>query len=43
MNRKTGLCQSKQKQLVVSIMKARDYGLLPFDVPPRIYDYSEYQ
>jgi len=24
-------------------MKARDYGLLSFDVPPRIYDYSEYQ
>ena len=40
--RKTGLCQKKQRDLLVAISKARDYGLVSFDVPIREYDYSDY-
>jgi small subunit ribosomal protein S18b len=41
--RKTGLCQHKHRELVVAIMKAKDYGLIKFDVPSREYEYSDYQ
>ncbi|EFX62848.1 hypothetical protein DAPPUDRAFT_67655, partial [Daphnia pulex] len=40
---KTGLCQHKHRELVVAIMKAKDYGLIKFDVPSREYEYSDYQ
>ncbi|XP_061390323.1 small ribosomal subunit protein mS40 [Musca vetustissima] len=39
---KTGLCQKKHLQLLVAVERARDYGLLTFDVPYREFDYSEY-
>lgn len=38
----TGLCQKKQKQLLVAIERAWDHGLLTYDVPFRKYDYSLY-
>ncbi|XP_049787410.1 28S ribosomal protein S18b, mitochondrial [Schistocerca cancellata] len=39
---KTGLCQKRHAELLVAVEKARDYGLLVFDVPLRTYDYSRY-
>lgn len=39
---KTGLCQKRHTELLVAVEKARDYGLLTFDVPLRTYDYSRY-
>ncbi|XP_071450510.1 small ribosomal subunit protein mS40 [Hetaerina americana] len=39
---KTGLCRRKQLSLLVAIERAKDRGLITFDVPPREYDYSEY-
>lgn len=39
---KTGLCQKKHFLLCVCIERARDRGMLTFDVPLRKYDYSEY-
>ncbi|XP_045619141.1 small ribosomal subunit protein mS40 [Procambarus clarkii] len=39
---KTNLCQRRHKELQVAVEKARDYGLLTYDVPLREYDYSEY-
>jgi small subunit ribosomal protein S18b len=39
---KTGLCQKKHQELLVSIKRAIDSGLITFDVSRRHYDYSEY-
>lgn len=39
---KTGVCKKKHEQLLVAILKARNYGYLTFDVPFRSYDYSLY-
>lgn len=39
---KTGLCQKKHLELMVAVERARDYGLLSFDVPYREFDYSEF-
>lgn len=39
---KTGICQQKHKELLVAVERARDYGLLTFDVPFREFNYSEY-
>ncbi|XP_018562938.1 28S ribosomal protein S18b, mitochondrial [Anoplophora glabripennis] len=39
---KTGICQRKHQELIVSIKRAYDRGLLTFDVPFREYDYSDY-
>ncbi|XP_075992152.1 mitochondrial ribosomal protein S18B [Anticarsia gemmatalis] len=39
---KTGLCQKKHKELLVAIERAWDQGLLTYDVPFRVYDYSLY-
>ncbi|XP_044727841.1 28S ribosomal protein S18b, mitochondrial [Chrysoperla carnea] len=39
---KTGLCQKKHFELLVSVQRARDRGILTFDVPFRNYDYSLY-
>lgn len=39
---KTGLCQKSHKQLLVSIERAYDRGLIVYDVPFRKYDYSDY-
>ncbi|XP_046398397.1 28S ribosomal protein S18b, mitochondrial [Ischnura elegans] len=38
----TGLCRRKHQELLVAIERAKDRGLLTFDVPFREYDYSEY-
>ncbi|XP_076685189.1 mitochondrial ribosomal protein S18B [Andrena cerasifolii] len=40
--KKTGLCQKAHNNLLVAIFKAKEYGLLTFDVPFRQYDYSEW-
>jgi len=39
---KTGVCRTRQLELLVAIEKARDYGTITFDQPVRNYDYSEY-
>ncbi|KOB74692.1 Uncharacterized protein OBRU01_08034 [Operophtera brumata] len=39
---KTGLCQRKNKELLVAIERAWDQGFLTYDVPFREYDYSLY-
>ncbi|XP_014675163.1 PREDICTED: 28S ribosomal protein S18b, mitochondrial-like, partial [Priapulus caudatus] len=39
---KTGLCQRKQRELLIAVEKAKDYGLLEFTVPFREYDYIDY-
>ncbi|XP_017772127.1 PREDICTED: 28S ribosomal protein S18b, mitochondrial [Nicrophorus vespilloides] len=39
----TGLCQKSHEKLTVAVLRARDLGLIPFDVPFREYDYSHYQ
>ncbi|XP_022900988.1 small ribosomal subunit protein mS40 [Onthophagus taurus] len=40
---KTGLCRKSHQQLLVAIDRARDKGLITFDVPFRKYNYSEYK
>ncbi|KAG7166801.1 putative Ribosomal protein S18-containing protein [Homarus americanus] len=40
--RKTHLCRNRHRELQVAVEKARDYGLLTYDVPFHEYDYSEY-
>lgn len=39
---KTNVCQKRHRELTVAVERARDMGLLTFDVPFREYDYSEY-
>ncbi|KAG6803661.1 28S ribosomal protein S18b, mitochondrial [Apis mellifera caucasica] len=39
----TSLCQKAYKDLLVAIMKSREYGLFPYHVPFRYYDYSEWK
>lgn len=39
---KTGVCQSKQFQLDLAILKAKDLGLITYHVPFRHYNYEEY-
>ncbi|XP_050319070.1 28S ribosomal protein S18b, mitochondrial [Bactrocera neohumeralis] len=39
---KTGLCQKKHFELTVAVERARDYGLITFDVPFREFDLDEY-
>ncbi|XP_054014383.1 28S ribosomal protein S18b, mitochondrial [Hylaeus anthracinus] len=41
--KKTGLCQRAHNNLLIAILKAKEYGLLTFDVPLRYYDYSEWK
>ncbi|XP_065338384.1 small ribosomal subunit protein mS40 [Cloeon dipterum] len=40
--KKTGLCQKRHKELLIAIERARDCGLLTYDVPQRVYNYSDY-
>ncbi|XP_076175260.1 mitochondrial ribosomal protein S18B [Ptiloglossa arizonensis] len=40
---KTGICQKAYNDLLVAVYKAKEYGLITFDVPFRYYDYSEWQ
>lgn len=39
---KTNLCRRKHKHVCIAILKAKNYGLITFDLPVRHYDYSEY-
>lgn len=39
---KTGLCQKKHVELLVNIQRAKDRGIITYDVPFRTYDYSLY-
>ncbi|KOC70523.1 28S ribosomal protein S18b, mitochondrial [Habropoda laboriosa] len=39
----TGLCQKAYKDLCVAIIKAKEYGILTYDVPFRYYDYVEWK
>ncbi|XP_037559446.1 uncharacterized protein LOC119436612 [Dermacentor silvarum] len=39
---KTGLCREKQFQLDLAILKAKDLGLISYQVPFRHYDYKDY-
>lgn len=38
----TGVCRRKQFELDLAILKARDLGLISFEVPFRYYNYEEY-
>ncbi|CAL8143727.1 unnamed protein product [Orchesella dallaii] len=40
---KTGVCRKKQEELLIAIEKAKDYGVLTFDVPFREYNYKDYE
>lgn len=37
-----GMCQKQYKNLVVSVLVAKDIGTLTFEVPERFYDYRDY-
>lgn len=37
-----GLCNRQYRNLIISVTKARDIGLLTFEVPDRLYNYNEY-
>ncbi|CAN7993410.1 unnamed protein product [Ixodes hexagonus] len=39
---KTGVCRNKQFQLDLAILKAKDLGLLKYQVPFRQYNYEDY-
>lgn len=39
----TGICQRKHKELLIALVKAKDYGTITFDVPIRQYNYSEWK
>ncbi|XP_077505664.1 uncharacterized protein LOC144115245 isoform X1 [Amblyomma americanum] len=39
---KTGLCRRKQFELDLAILKAKDLGLIKYQVPFRRYDYNDY-
>uniref|UniRef100_A0A1E1X9E0 Small ribosomal subunit protein mS40 n=1 Tax=Amblyomma aureolatum TaxID=187763 RepID=A0A1E1X9E0_9ACAR len=39
---KTGLCRRKQFELDLAILKAKDLGLIKYQVPFRHYDYKDY-
>ncbi|XP_011882556.1 PREDICTED: 28S ribosomal protein S18b, mitochondrial isoform X2 [Vollenhovia emeryi] len=40
---KTNICQKRHKELLVALTRAKDYGTITFDVPTRMYDYSEWK
>ena len=39
---KTNLCQKQHRNLLVAIYKAKDYGLISFDIPFRKFDYNDW-
>lgn len=41
--RQTGVCQLQHRKLLVAYNKAKDLGLITFDLPYREYDYLEYK
>lgn len=40
--RKTNLCQKKHEQLLVEVLKAKDYGTLVYQLPFKQFDYTNY-
>lgn len=38
----TGLCQKRHQELLIAVQRARNRGLVTFDVPFRKYNYSDY-
>lgn len=38
----TGVCQKRHQELLLAIHKAKDMGLITYDVPFREYNYAEY-
>lgn len=41
--KQTGVCQLQHRKLLVAYNKAKDLGLITFDLPYREYDYLEYK
>lgn len=41
--RLTGLCQKQHENLIISVQKAKDWGLIKFDLPVKHYNYDEYK
>jgi len=39
----TGICQKQHQNLIVAVMKAKDWGLIKFDLPFKHYNYDEYK
>lgn len=37
-----GLCQKQYRNLIISVMIAKDIGTLTYDVPERLYNYRDY-
>lgn len=41
--RLTGICQKQHENLIVAVQKAKDNGLIKFDLPVKTYNYEEYK
>lgn len=41
--RKTGICQKRHKELLIALLRAKDYGTITFDVPIRQYNYADWK
>lgn len=39
---KHGLCLKQYRNLIISIIRAKDIGTITYEVPDRLYDYKEY-
>jgi len=39
----TGICQKQHQNLIVAVKKAKDWGLIKFDLPIKHYNYEEYK
>lgn len=41
--RLTGICQKQYQNLIVAVKKAKNWGLIKFDLPIKHYNYDEYK
>lgn len=41
--RLTGICQKQHENLIVAVKKAKDWGLIKFDLPIKHYNYDEFK
>ncbi|XP_025421796.1 28S ribosomal protein S18b, mitochondrial [Sipha flava] len=39
----TGLCQKQHEKLIIAVQKAKDWGLIKFDLPVKTYNYDDYK
>ncbi|XP_070156089.1 small ribosomal subunit protein mS40 [Polyergus mexicanus] len=39
----TSICQKRHKELVIALTRAKDYGIITFDVPIRQYNYFDWK